>query len=230
MVDGREAMFGASGALWRDALVMYDRETGSYWSQINATAIDGPRQGDTLQEIPSMVTTWGEWKKLHPHTLALEKPALESTPYDRYYASEERYGIFGRDNPDDRLPGKELVVGVREAGAAAAVRLERLQEAGVINGAVGGTPVAWVAAGGLGAGAFERRLDGRSLELALDGQGRLIAADPVEGDETPSAFDPVSGEAVSGPLAGRKLRRLAAMRVYWYSWASFHPDTEIVEP
>jgi len=225
-VNGKETTLGVTGALWRDALVMYDRETGTYWSQVNATAIDGPHEGDTLTEIPSMVTTWGEWKRLHPGTLVLEKPPLDGSPYESYYISEEHYGVFGRDNPDDRLPGKELVIGVQEDGVTAAVSLSRLREAGVINGFVGEVPVAWVAISGPGAAAFERRLDGTVLELAFNQAGRLAAGGERAGA---SEFDPVTGEALSGPLAGRTLRRLPAMRAYWYSWVSFHPDTVLLE-
>lgn len=59
--NGRVLDLGVSGALYRDALVMYDRETGSYWSQITGQAIRGPLVGEKLRHLPSVVTTWGEW-------------------------------------------------------------------------------------------------------------------------------------------------------------------------
>ena len=37
--EGRPLTFGVSGKLWRDALVMFDRQTGSLWSQISGDAI-----------------------------------------------------------------------------------------------------------------------------------------------------------------------------------------------
>jgi hypothetical protein len=222
-IDGKETTFGTSGALWRDALVMYDRETGSYWSQVNASAIAGRHAGKTLEEIPSVVTTWGEWKKLHPDTLVLEKPALEESAYAGYNASD-RVGATGRSSPDERLPGKDLVVGVRDGASAAAVPLEHLRERGIVNGAVGDTPVVWVAVSGTGAAAFQRRLDGRTLELTLDTQGRLVTA----GTQDASTFDAETGAGIAGPLAGRSLRRLPALRVFWYAWTSFHPDTALV--
>ncbi len=222
-IDGRETTFGTSGALWRDALVMYDRDTGSYWSQVNASAITGPHQGKTLAEIPSVVTTWGEWRKMHPGTLVLVKPPLEESPYASYIASD-RTGATGRTLADDRLPGKTLVVGVRDGKAAAAVPLDLLVERGVLNGQVGSLPVTWVAVGATGAAAFERRAGGRVLELGRDGEGRLV----TQGGGEPSRFDPESGAGLSGPLAGERLRRLPALRVFWYSWTSFHPDTALV--
>ena len=51
--------------LYRDALVMYDRETLSLWSQIGGRAIRGPLRGQTLQPLPSVHATWKEWKTLY---------------------------------------------------------------------------------------------------------------------------------------------------------------------
>jgi hypothetical protein len=219
-VGGKETTFGVSGALWRDALVMYDRDSESYWSQVNATGISGEHTGDVLTELPSVVTTWGEWKTLHPETLVLEKPSLESSPFDRYYASAEAMGASGRASSDDRLPGKDLVVGVRAGSAAAAVPLETLRAEGVLTGMVGDTPVVWLSLSDPGAAAYDRRLDNQLVELQREADGGYTAAG--------SAFDPTTGAFTSGPLAGQSLQRLPAMRVYWYSWTSFHPETGLV--
>lgn len=221
-VNGEETTFGTSGSLWRDALVMYDRSSETLWSQVNATAIQGEHTGDVLTELPSVVTTWGEWKALHPDTLVLEKPALEGSPYDRYFSSAEAFGASGQGTDDDRLPGKDLVMGVAVGEAAAAVSLAQLQAAGVINGQVGETPVAWVSLGNLAVSVFDRRLDGRTLDLTRDAAGSVAAGD--------STFDAVSGKFTTGSLAGRSLAPLAARRAYWFSWTLFHPDTALVEP
>lgn len=220
-VRGKETTFGVSGALWRDALVMYDRDTESYWSQVNATAISGEMKGETLEEIPSMVTTWGEWKAAHPDTLVLQKPPLDGTPYAGYYESTERLGR-GRENPDDRLPGKTLVVGVQAGGDYSAVQLEELRERGVISGRVGKISVAWVALVGQGAAAYRADIDGTPVDLSLQ-DGHLVDR------KTGSRCNPNSGDCETGELAGKSLERLPAMRVYWYTWASFHPDTALVE-
>ena len=220
-VKGEETTFGVSGALWRDALVIYDRTSESYWSQVNATSISGEMKGETLEEIPSVVTTWGEWKAAHPDTLVLEKPPLDGTPYQSYFDSSERMGR-GRENPDGRLPGKTLVVGVQAGGGFGAVELERLRQQSVISGRVGEVPVAWVALVGQGAAAYRAELDGTPVDLSLEG-GSLVDR------RTGSRCSPDSGECESGSLAGHRLQRLPAMRVYWFTWASFHPDTELIE-
>jgi len=50
------------------ALVLYDAATGSYWSQVLARAICGPRRGATLTPVPSTTARWGRWRRRHPDT------------------------------------------------------------------------------------------------------------------------------------------------------------------
>lgn len=52
-------------------LVMFDHETGSFWSQLLVQAICGPLTGETLSLVPSTVSTWGRWQKAHPKTTVL---------------------------------------------------------------------------------------------------------------------------------------------------------------
>ncbi len=72
--DGdQELTFGVSGYLWRENLVMYDRQTDSYWSQAFGQAIRGLKTGSRLMTYPSDMMTWGQWRTLHPETLVLSK-------------------------------------------------------------------------------------------------------------------------------------------------------------
>jgi len=100
-VNGTTARFDVSGLLWKAPrvntaaseldgrvfsdreegvsnsgnLVMYDAATGSYWSQILATAICGPAKETRLSIRPSSVTTLGEWTDTHPDTEVLLPPS-----------------------------------------------------------------------------------------------------------------------------------------------------------
>ncbi len=125
--DGRVLDVGVSGALYRDALVLYDRETGTYWSQITGEAIRGPLAGRRLAEVPSVVTSWREWRKAHPETLLLASdPGPRQSPYADYFANSEKFGVLGTKNSDTRLPGKTWVWGFIDGSEAYAVVEERL--------------------------------------------------------------------------------------------------------
>lgn len=74
--------FGVSGRLYNSNLLLYDRQTGSLWSQLTAEAVAGRLTGARLDTVPFSIATWQEWEEQHPHTLVLADqriPALLST-------------------------------------------------------------------------------------------------------------------------------------------------------
>ena len=71
-IEGRELLFGVSGKLIMNALVMYDRETDSLWSQFLGVAVKGPLERTPLEPIGTTLTEWATWRELHPDTLVLD--------------------------------------------------------------------------------------------------------------------------------------------------------------
>jgi len=88
--EANDSVFGAdvgdpdAGVGQQGNLVMYDRATESYWSQIVATAICGPLEGERLSLLPSTVATWSDWQSKHPDTEVLLPP-----PHSRTTESEQ---------------------------------------------------------------------------------------------------------------------------------------------
>ena len=80
-IDGEVRSFGVSGRLWHAVLVMYDRETESFWTQIDGRAIRGEETGRRLEHVPSTFTTFGAWLDAHPDTLA--QASLDQIPLGR---------------------------------------------------------------------------------------------------------------------------------------------------
>lgn len=73
-IGERELTLGVSGKLIDGNLVMYDRETDSLWHQASGSAVEGELSGEHLQELAEeqwQITTWREWRQMHPDTLAL---------------------------------------------------------------------------------------------------------------------------------------------------------------
>jgi Protein of unknown function (DUF3179) len=69
--------------------------------------------------------------------------------------------------------------------------------------------------------AFDRRLDRRVLSFVSDGSGR------ARDRETGSTWD-ITGSAIAGPLAGRRLRPVRHDVQFWFAVAAFLPDATIV--
>lgn len=203
--------------LWRDALVMYDRATRSLWSQVNGRAVAGPMKGRKLEELPSELTTWGEWKRRHPDSQVLVKPSLSGSVYEDYFADPQRIGVRGSTNPDPRLPGKMLVIGLERDGQFAAVPLELLEARRVINvNALGIRIVAGPS------GAYDRSVARQTLTFDPAGEGAL------RDRESGSIWSLDTGDSISGPMRGQRLARISGKLVYWGVWARFHPKSEII--
>lgn len=76
IVDGEILEFGVSGRLYKSDLVMYDRQTASFWSQIEGRAIIGPLAGTRLEYIPTEMMTWQKWQERHSVAWVLARPTV----------------------------------------------------------------------------------------------------------------------------------------------------------
>ena len=132
-IQGRRRLFGVSGLLYNSDVLLFDRGSESLWSQLMASAISGPLQGHSLQTLPLLQTTWGEWQTRHPDTLVLS-PATghdknyRASPY-RSYATN-RTIAFPVAARGDRYHPKERVLGVILKGAAKAYPFSELANHG----------------------------------------------------------------------------------------------------
>lgn len=123
----QQLTFIVSGKLWRNSLIMQDRQTGSLWSHITGECLEGAYQGTVLSMLPVAQTTWGDWVAAHPETRVLEKSAeIKSSRYESYFQDPERNGLFASKWLRDRLPGKSLVHGVTLGAYSVAVVDTRL--------------------------------------------------------------------------------------------------------
>lgn len=228
-VDGEETVFGVSGALWRDDLVLYDRATDSLWSQLLGAAIRGPRAGERLALVPSSLTTWGEWRATHPETSVLLPPPRSNTVRGRdaqydYFAPKYDYDgpqLVGRaTETDGRLAPRRLVVGVRANGVTRAYPFDVVQRQDVVNDAVGGLPVVVTVTPGGTLVAYDRRVRGTVLRFEAAGEAHLRAGG--------SRWERGSGRAVDGPHRGRRLASATDVpAMFWKGWVRFHPDTTV---
>lgn len=223
-ISGSEFTFGVSGKLIRNVLVMYDRQTESLWSQLLGEAVEGEMIGTKLEFLPSWMTTWAQWKEMHPDTVALDKNGRRGgrDVYDSYYASD-RAGVIGRHNADERLYLKEFVIGMEVDGTAVAYPFSVLNDQPVVNDTAGGIPVLVAFDPETGNGiVFDRTLDGQVLSFsATTTPLRLTDA------ETGSTWDALEGTAVDGPLAGQQLQRLKSTRSFWFGWSDLYPQTRL---
>ena len=192
-------VFGNHGALWGNAMTWFDHDTGSIWSQPIGEAIVGPLKGTTLDLLPSTLTRWYEWRRLHPETLALDAPG-GSSGFDLRQMSI--IVVFGDDSVAYPVVDLSVVANDTISGAPIAVVLEPLDKE------------SWTV--------FSRTLDDNTIvELAYTDSGDLI--DSVSG----TTFHPSRGTGIAGPLSDQVLGQLPAFTSFTRDYFTFYPEGRV---
>ena len=251
-LDGVVYDFGVSGNLRNSDLIMWDRQTESWWQQLTGEGLVGALAGGQLSFVPAQIVSWVTFMEAYPHGDVLSR----ETGHVRRYGSNPYVGYDRVDNPpflyinpetggpaepDPRLLPKERVVAVEINGDAAAFPYPLLREERVVHYEVGGQEIvvffelgtnsalgaAQIAqAEDLGStGVFRPELDGQPLTFRLEGDA---ATGAIVDNETGSAWS-IPGTAVAGPMTGRQLERVNAQDHFWFAWAAFKPDTRIYQ-
>ncbi len=224
-IDGRVYDFGVSGKLIMNGLVMYDRQTESYWSQILGEAVEGEMVGTKLEFIQSWFTTWQAWKTQHPDTIALRKNGRSNDPYASYYSNDDT-GVQGAVDFDARLDPKSFVVGVENDGEAIAYPFRILRRDLLIHDMLSDQPIVivYIAEGQTGL-VYERTVGNRALNFRFDAETITLID-----EETGTTWDAWRGLAIDGELEGQALSRVPSTRSFWFGWRDYYPQTDIFSP
>lgn len=242
-INGQLLDFGTSGKLYNSNLVMWDRQTETYWAQATGQAIVGELVGEQLEFVPARILSWGDWLAANPDGLVLSLDTGFQRDYGRNpYAGYEsaQFPFLFTGELDDRLPATEHVLGFSLNDRRLAVPFTELRKTAAGGWAAqeievgGGEFVVFWKAGtasaldsaeipqGKDVGAavgYVPELNGRQLTFEVTDQG-------IVDRQTRSVWD-ISGTALRGPLAGEQLEVAAAIDGFWFDWAAFHPDTEV---
>jgi hypothetical protein len=226
-VSAFEKDYGYEFYGWRGGVMVAKGPDGTLWSALSGVAFEGPRQGERLKRIPSMVTDWGYWLMLHP----------ESTAYDLYDGTRYPQAALPLDmsqeardsmgDVDPALNPRAAVLGVEAGGQFRAYPLDGLGERACLMDEVGGEPVAmfWHAPT-KSAVAYRPVVDGRRLTFYADDISPDSA--PMMDRETGTRWT-MAGRAIDGPLRGKELEWVPSLQCRWYAWSSEHPETTLYE-
>jgi len=235
--------FGTTGNLRFSDLVMWDRQTESWWQQLTGEAIVGELTGSVLTAYPAQILGWSAFTEAYPTGDVLSR----ETGHSRSYGQNPYVGYddinstpFLFDGPNDgRLRPMERVVGLTVGTEAVAYPLVAPDGALAINDGIGGMEIAILHVPGARSaldqsviaesrdigqvGVFDRVLDGQVLTLTAEGADRFV-------DQETGSIWTVTGQAIDGTLAGRQLPPLAHVVVFWFAWGAAYPQTRIWTP
>lgn len=233
--------FGTTGRLRHSDMVMYDRQTETWWQQATGEGIVGELAGQQLDAYPAQTLNWGTARKAHPEARVLSRATGHNRPYGRnpytgYDRAKGPMASFFSKVLDDRLTPMERVAALVVGDLSVAYPFGALEKKRVVNDQVAGEPiVVWWIPGTASAldtqqiaegrdvgasGVFVRRAGSRTLTFQAAGDDRF------RDRETGSTWNALGG-AVDGPLAGETLRPLPHGDYLWFAWAAFRPETEI---
>ena len=240
-VDEAVLDFGVSGMLRNSDLIMYDRQTESWWQQFTGEGLAGEYASVLLDIVPSQVIGFGVFAERYPDGLVMSRDtgfgrSYGMNPYRGYDSNPGRPFLF-RGEIDARLPlPVEHVLAAHVDGIAVAYPFPALREHGVINDVVGETPVVAFYQGGVAtamgdgvidtardigtAALYKATWDGEALSFALNEDGGFI-------DEQTGSRWNAFGEAVEGELVGAQLQWINAFPHFWFAWAAFYPETRL---
>jgi len=204
--------------------LMEDLETGSWWQQVSGEAVLGPLKGRRLTQVLHDEVTFALWQRENPAGRVLALDARESQINRDWEGRVGKSAVVTPRPANDPLEPRTLVIGIDVDGVARAYPVDVLQRTRVLLDELNGTPIAIVTgADGRSVRAFSRRVAGQVLEL-VDRVGSSPAR--YSDVQTGSEWE-FSGEAVSGPLRGRRLERMPFISDYWFDWRTYHPSTTI---
>ena len=135
-IDGRTLSFGVSGKLRHSDMVMYDRETESWWQQAVGEGIVGEMTGRRLEPLPSWMESWEEFRTRNPGGLVMAEPAFPRdygrNPYAGYDGLQRPF-LYSGELPPNGVPALARVVRVGERAwpMTRLAEAERIEEEGV---------------------------------------------------------------------------------------------------
>ncbi len=238
---GETITFGTSGFLYRSNKLMYDRPTRTLWNQLTGEPVLGELAGQdiTLDTLPIVLATWSDWLAQHPGTLVLDRetglyPADFYEPgvlYGDYFASEET--MFPVWQRSDLLPAKDFIYALHLDGVPKAYEVKALAAEGVVNDAVGDTPVLLVAGDLVTVNGVHRLVgpvtysNGGEVRAYARGN-KTFSPGPKPGQLLDAAGDrwQVTEEALLGP-GGQTAPRINGHLAYWFGWYAFFPNTAL---
>jgi len=218
--ESNRLTFGVAGRLYKDNLILYDRQTATYWSQLQARPIVGPLvdSGLRLERRAMDIMTWDDWRAQYPTGRVLARPqdgdalggkVSYSRPTVPSGAARQRGGGSSGSYLFDYSTDPYADYAADPQARAEGFEDDRLASKAVVIGVEmeGGASVAVPE---------DRVSQGETLELSVDGQ--TIVVSRSEGGEL-RAHSQRDGER----------HELAVSTAYWFAWLSFHPDTVLYE-
>ncbi|MCF6331791.1 MAG: DUF3179 domain-containing protein [Draconibacterium sp.] len=233
--------FGVSGMLRSSNLVMWDRQTETWWQQFIGEGLVGELTGAELETLPAQIISLADFIENYPTGGVLsKKTGFEKQ--EQQYGTNVYEGYDSKPNPrlffgeiDNRLPAMERVIDIHSKGGFKIYPHSTVAKEKVINDEFNRLKIVLFfqagtnsildvkdisAAKDIGSiTVFERVINDKTLTFKKNG-------DYFNDKETGSTWT-ITGKCIKGELEGKKLTPLRYGNHFAFAWFVFYPESKI---
>jgi len=232
--------FGVSGMLRYSDLVMWDRQTESWWQQLTGEALVGKLAGAELNLVPSMLISLKEYLDTYPEGQVLSTETghfgeYGTNPYTGYDAPANKQPRFFKGEVDQRLPAMERVIDIQVDGDYKIYPLSAFENTDVINDVFKNTPVVLFHTSKTVSVVDEENISESKQVGSVTVFSPVIKGKTLQFEKTPKGFQDkqsgsvwdIAGKCISGEYKGERLMPMPHGNHFAFAWLAFHPGSEI---
>ncbi len=215
LANGLKTGYGVSGLLFNNNLIMYDRETDGYWSQMMSQSIFGENVCSFSANLPIVETSWSTFKLLGVPALVMNTNVNGfNRNYDDYpygnYKTDNDYILFPVAEADDVIESKQrvhlIINRIDDQQFTTVIPLRNTfftENDGVII--IGNEELNFVVS------YIAKAEDGTPLSFMANFDDLSSLLEDGEGTKWN-----LMGKAMSGPRKGEQLKPTQSMMSYWF--------------
>ena len=207
--------FRASGILYKENLVMYDSNSDSFWSQMLIKSIKGPFEGETLNVLPMIETTWGIAKTYFPDANVFSNKSITSSKVTTIQKSTNNIPnnekVFGLIDNINNINSKVFIYQYSQFQNGIQLYNSGFTTRKIV---IGSQDLKFIIA-------FLNETN--STFQPVQNEFPIVMIDNLGNNW--NAF----GIAVSGPNKGDKLQTANAFVASWWAWEDFYSNFSLLE-
>jgi len=234
--------FGVSGMLRNSDMVMWDRQTESWWQQFTGTAMVGKFAGTELEFLSSQVLSFEEFLENYPSGRILSTDTghemkYGTNPYITYDNIDTKQPRLFKGEVDERLPAMERINNIEINDKHKIYPLTIVQEKQVINDTFEGENVVLFytdkTVSVLDQNDISQSKKVGSVTVFYPKVGKKTLSFTKEGDvfidnKTQSKWN-ITGKCIEGKYKGAQLKPMVHGNHFAFAWFAFNTDCEVFE-
>ncbi len=236
--------FGISGLLMHNDMVMYDKETQSWWEQLMGSAIVGEYTGTTLDIMPSMLISVQDYfdrfpdgEILSPEVGGILQKHTKHRPFHHAYHNKKTFdtAFFIPEKIDPRLPPLERVLDIHVHDHITIYPFAEMAKHHVLNQAFEGLRFVIFHHGNVVTVLDDDKISHSKKIGAATAFRSVLGSDTFtfkkhgihfKDDQTGSIWD-ITGYCHEGPKKGKQLHLLPHSNHFAFVFLAFFPESKI---